>query len=120
MSIEKINFSKEGLDSLLSPLESDIVSYLWESKKPVSSTDVFLKVGKKNRVAATTISVTLDRLFEKELVDRTVERGKGGLKYLYRAKISREDLADQLSQRFVQFLKGTFGASSVAHLKKRL
>lgn len=120
MEIGKINFSKTGLDSLMSPLESDLVDFLWKKKAPCTSGELFAALGKKHAIASSTVSVTLDRLHAKGLVTRTISRGKGGLKYWYSPKVSREELADQLSSEFVSFLKGTFGAASIAHLKKRL
>lgn len=105
---------------MLSALESDLVDSLWKSKAPLTSKELFDEWGDKHHVASSTISVTLDRLFEKGLLDRKVERGRGGLKYLYSAKLSREELANELSDKFVHFLKQTFGSASIAHLKKRL
>jgi len=88
MELSKINFEKEGLGSLVGSLEADVLDGLWHSGEKQSCRQVFDFVKKRNKVAYTTITVTLDRLYAKGLVEREIEKGKGGLKYRYGAKIS--------------------------------
>ena len=75
---------------------------------------------KKNKVAYTTVTVTMDRMYSRNLLKREIEKGKGGLKYMYEAKVSREELANKISKKFVSFLKATFGEPSIAYLKKNI
>lgn len=120
MDISKINFEKGGLNSLVGGLEADVLKCLWQGKGWKTCRQVFECVGRKNNVAYTTITVTLDRMFEKGIVERSVDKGKGGLKYNYYARFSKEELANKLSKRFVGFLKKTFGETSIAYLKKNI
>ncbi|HLD58235.1 MAG TPA: BlaI/MecI/CopY family transcriptional regulator [archaeon] len=120
MELSKINFEKEGLGSLVGSLEADVLDGLWHSGEKQSCRQVFDFVKKRNKVAYTTITVTLDRLYAKGLVEREIEKGKGGLKYRYGAKISKEELGQNLSKRFVNFLKKNFGESSIAYLRKNI
>ena len=53
-------------------------------------------------------------------LERDIEKGKGGLKYNYYSKVSKEELANRLSKKFVGFLKRTFGEASIAYLKKNI
>ncbi len=118
MELNKINFERPGMQSLLGELESDILEVLWSDGER-NCRQVFDAVKKKHKVAYTTISVTLDRMHEKKLVERKVLRGKGGLSYRYSPKCSKEDIASRLSDQFLGFLKSTFGESSVAYLRKK-
>ena len=120
MELSKINFDKKGLNSVVGGLEADILECLWQGKDLKTCRHVYGLVKKKNNVAYTTISVTLDRLYSRGLVEREIEKGKGGLKYRYGAKISREELANRISKKFVNFLKATFGEPSIAYLRKNI
>ena len=120
MEISKINFDKKGLNSVIGELEADIMGSLWQKKEKQTCREIYGKVEKKNEVAYTTISVTLDRMYSRGLVERDVEKGPGGLKYKYGAKVSKEELANNLSKSFVKFLKSTFGEPSIAYLKKNI
>lgn len=119
MELNKINLGKQGIEGLVGGLESDILECLWRKGK-CSCKDVFGCVKKRHGIAYTTAAVTLDRLHEKGLVEREVLRGKGGLKYLYYPMYSREELSNQISDRFVSFLKKTFGEPSIAYLRKKV
>lgn len=120
MELSKINFDKKGLNSIVSGLEADILECLWQGKEKKTCRHVYEFVKKKNKVAYTTIAVTLDRMYSRGLMEREIEKGKGGLKYRYGAKITREDLANRISKKFVNFLKTTFGEPSIAYLRKNI
>ncbi|MFH1256503.1 MAG: BlaI/MecI/CopY family transcriptional regulator, partial [Candidatus Diapherotrites archaeon] len=68
----------------------------------------------------TTVTVTCDRMYGKGLLERKVERGKGGLKYIYSPKISKDQMASKISKKFVDYLRKSFGESSIAYLKKNI
>lgn len=119
MELHKIDFEKKGLNSLVGKLESDVMNSLWNKKK-ATCREVFNLVGKKKGMAYTTITVTMDRMHSKGLIERKIHKGKGGLIYTYSPKYSRKELSEKVSEKFVSFLKNTFGQSSVAYLKKKL
>ena len=120
MEVSKINFEKDGLNSLVGELEAGILNCLWQGKGKKNCRQVYAFVKRRNKVAYTTISVTLDRMHARGLVERDIEKGKGGLKYNYYAGLSKEELANKLSKKFVGFLKRTFGEASIAYLKKNI
>ncbi|MBU2476291.1 BlaI/MecI/CopY family transcriptional regulator [Candidatus Micrarchaeota archaeon] len=119
MELHKIDFEKKGLNSLIGKLESDIMDALWDKEK-ATCREVFDEAGEKNDVAYTTITVTMDRMHSKGLIERKIHKGKGGLIYTYSPKYSRKELSEEVSDKFVSFLKDTFGSSSVAYLRKKL
>jgi predicted transcriptional regulator len=119
MELNKIDFEKKGLNSLVGKLESDIMKALWKKKK-ATCREIFDVVRKKNNVVYTTITVTMDRMHSKGIIEREILKGKGGLIYVYSPKYSKEELSKEVSDKFVSFLKSTFGESSVAYLRKKL
>src|SRR3989338_4880655 len=119
MEIDKINLERTGLNSLFSELESDILNNLW-LRKSATVREVFTKIKREHKIAYPTVVVTLDRLYEKGLVDRTVQTCSGGLRYAYVPKVSRQELAEKLTDKMFVFLKRSFGESSTAYLRKKL
>ncbi len=120
MEVSKINFDKKGLNSIVGSLEADILECLWQDNARKSCRQVYDFVKKRNKVAYTTVTVTMDRLYSRRLLEREIEKGRGGLKYKYGAKVTKEELANRISKKFVNFLKATFGEPSIAYLKKNI
>jgi len=120
MDVSKINFDKKGLNSIVGGLEADILECLWLGDSKRTCRQVYDFVKKRNKVAYTTVTVTMDRMFSRNLLEREIEKGKGGLKYIYGAKVTKEELANGISKKFVNFLKATFGEPSIAYLKKNI
>ncbi|HLC79250.1 MAG TPA: BlaI/MecI/CopY family transcriptional regulator [archaeon] len=120
MDVSKINFDKKGLNSIVGGLEADILECLWQDKNKKSCRQVYDFVKKRNKVAYTTVTVTMDRMFSRNLLEREIEKGRGGLKYMYGARVTKEELANKISKKFLSFLKVTFGEPSIAYLKKNL
>jgi len=120
MELGKINLEKEGVEALVGSLESDIMNYLWKKKDGCTCREMHDALGRKHDIATTTITVTCDRMHAKGLLERKVERGKGGLKYIYAPKLSKEQIVSKLSKKFVNYLRNSFGESSVAYLKKNI
>ncbi len=120
MELSKINFDKKGMNSIVGELEADILDCLWRDGSNKTCRQVYDIVKKKNNVAYTTITVTMDRMYSRRLLVREIEKGKGGLKYMYGAKVTKEELANRISKKFVNFLKTTFGEPSIAYLRKNI
>lgn len=118
MELNKIDFEKKGLNAILGKLESEIMPVLWKKEK-ATCREIFDSVKKNNAVAYTTITVSMDRMHSKGIVERKTTKGKGGLIYIYSPKYSRKELSKGISDKFVCFLKDTFGESSTAYLRKK-
>jgi len=67
-------------------------------------------------VAYTTVSTVLDRLHEKEMVDRRKEPYRGGSRYVY----EYIDISDEYISRVVDNLTTVFGEKAVANLATRV
>lgn len=120
MDISKINFDKKGLNSIVGSLEADILECLWQGQEKKTCREVYDFVKKKNNIAYTTVTVTMDRMYSRNILGREIEKGRGGLKYNYCAKVTKEELANKISKKLVSFLKSTFGEPSIAYLKKNI
>lgn len=117
--MRKLDFEGKDIDSLFSRLEADILKYLWN--RGYGNTNIVYKLlGEKHDVTHSTIAVTLGRLYEKKILNRRPERGKGGLKFVYYPKFTKEEFGNHLANKFIGFLRRNFGENCIANLKKSI
>lgn len=105
-------YNLEGVrtDSFLGPLEAKVLDTIWASEvRPLTVREVHRALGEDNKLAYTTIMTTMNRLFEKGLLDREVKSGKGGLYYVYWPKMERDDFELSAIQGVLGSLIDKFG-----------
>ncbi len=111
-----VSLEKKGLNVFLNDAESDIIDFLWKGDGAfVKDVHAALKGHKLSHV---TVCVYLDRLYEKGLVDRKALAGKGGLKYWYYTKISREEFGKKLSNKLASVVRDAFGSATANYFMK--
>ena len=110
---------KINTGSPFSDLETDILNYLW-SKGEGRSRTIYLLFGGKHGVTHSTVAVTLNRLHEKGILKRKSETARGGVRFVYHPTMTKEELGTDIGYNFLEFLRNTFGESSIANLKKKL
>jgi predicted transcriptional regulator len=82
--LPQYNIERKDLEAFLGPLEASIMTDIWNSKKrPLSVRDVHESLKASKDIAYTTVMSTMNRLYEKGILDRQIEKGKGGLYYVY-------------------------------------
>lgn len=105
-------YNLEGVrtDSFLGPLEAKVLDTIWASEeRPLTVREVHRSLGEDNKLAYTTIMTTMNRLFEKGLLDREVKSGKGGLYYAYWPKMERDAFERSAIQGVLGSLIDKFG-----------
>lgn len=70
------------------------------------------EIGGRRKIAYTTVSTVLDRLYKRRLVRRTKTTSRGGAKYIY-TYAAPPDVRTSLVQRAVNQLVSAFGPSIV-------
>jgi predicted transcriptional regulator len=109
-SISQYNVEGKNLEAFLGPLEASIIEIVWCSKKrPITVRDVLEILKKKKTIAYTTVMNTMDRLYEKGLLDRRVEKGKGGVFYVYWPKLEKQKFTQAAVREVLASLMGNFG-----------
>jgi len=94
----------------LGELEADILGAVQKLGK-ASAREVMKQVSDR-RLAYTTISTVLDRLYQKGMVRRTRMIGRGGTKYVYSSS-SSADLRASIVNKALDRLVSAFGPSIV-------
>jgi len=101
----------------LSPLEKDILSEM-EHGKRFSAADIYHSLSKKRKVAQSSVSVLLDRLFKKGLLQRETETARGGTRFLYTLDINREKYERGVVENTVDALIQKFGSNAIAYFNE--
>lgn len=109
---------KRGLETVFSSLEADIMRSLWK-KSPLRVKELHKELGRRHNVALTTIAVTMDRLYERKIVERRIEAGRGGLHYLYYPARAKEEFEKSLIDQTVNKLIEVFGKTAVSYFDER-
>jgi len=92
----------------LGELERKVMDVLWR-REQMSTREVTTQLQKNSDIAYTTIATILDRLHEKELVNRV----KNGKSYTYEAAVAKEDYISNLSASFLDGLFTSFGERAI-------
>ncbi len=104
--------------NVLSPLEQDVLKILW-SNKNLKVRDIYVKLSPKRKVALTSIAVILDRLYSKNLVDRTFETARGGVRYIYFPKKDENSFKKTIVETTVDKLIEKFGPIALSYFNER-
>lgn len=103
--------------SVLSPLEGEILELLWKAPSEARVKDIHSRL--KAKAAQTSVAVMLDRLYEKRLVSRKTQQGRGGLYYLYSPRVTKEEFNNSVLAASVDSLLAQFGPSAVNYFNER-
>ena len=113
----KSNFITKDVVDSLSPLEVDIINALVPDKK-YRVKDIYAMV--KSKASKSSISVILDRLYQKGLVSRTVENAKGGMRFIYTLEQSKERFEKSVVENVVESVIKKFGSKAVVYFNESL
>lgn len=104
------NMEGKSLEAFLGPLEANVMDAIWGSKKtPITVREIHVDLNKARKMAYTTVMSTMDRLFEKGLLDRKIEKGRGGLYYVYWPKLEKVSFQKSAVREVLASLMGNFG-----------
>jgi predicted transcriptional regulator len=97
-----------AVKSELGPLELKIMQLMWK-KHSSTVREIYEIISKERKIALTTISTTMNRLYKKELLTREIETGKGGLFYIYKIKESKKGFEKKISQNLAKQIIKSYG-----------
>jgi predicted transcriptional regulator len=106
----------ESLETVLGPLEYDVIETIWGMTQPVKVREVYEELRKSKKIAYTTVMTTMNTLFEKGLLDRRIENGKRGLVYAYWSKMSKVEIEKTAVKQVIDSLIKNFGETATSYL----
>lgn len=98
---------EEGPRTVLSQLESEIMKIMWKEKRATART-VYSLLNSRQRVCRSKVNSTMNALCKKGLLSSSIGRGRGGLRYVYRVKVSRGRFEREVVETVVGSLLRSF------------
>jgi len=103
--------------TLLSPLERNVLKLLWPDKK-MRVKEILLKLPSK--VALSSVAVICDRLHEKGLLKREIEKSeKDCIRYVYYPSKDKANFEKSVIEKAVNNLINAFGQTAVSYFNER-
>ncbi|MBI2135882.1 BlaI/MecI/CopY family transcriptional regulator [Candidatus Woesearchaeota archaeon] len=116
--MKEVKVLTNDYETILSPLENDVLNILWPDKS-LRVREIYEKLKGKRKVALTSVAVILDRLHERSIVERKIETARGGLRYLYTPKQTKQEFDAQIIDTAVNKLINQFGNTAVSYFNER-
>lgn len=114
--VRPLRMGKKGVELRLHELEAAIMETVWSDfPGEFSVSDVLVLLERQREIAYTTAMTTINRLYEKGLLSRARE----GKRYVYRAKLSREEFLASTARDVLAGL-GPLGGKAIALLAERV
>ncbi len=105
-------------DSLLSPLEGDVLRVLWPDKS-MRVREIHARLKEKRKVALSSVAVICDRLHDKGIVARKIETARGGVRYVYYPTQDKSSFEKSVVEKTVNKLIEAFGPTAVSYFNDR-
>ncbi len=97
-----------AIKSNLGPLELTIMKLMWENGLSTVRA-IYEVLSKERKIALTTVSTTMNRLFQKGLLTREIQTGKGGLFYNYKVKETKKGFENKSSRNLAKQIIDSYG-----------
>jgi predicted transcriptional regulator len=110
---------RKGVQTVLSPLESEVMEIMWKEKRATART-VYTRLKSRHSVNRTTVNVVMGSLRRRGLLTSSVSKGKGGLKYIYKVKTSRAKFEQEVVGKVLDSLLESFGKTAKKMMKEKL
>lgn len=110
---------KQGAQTVLNPLESEIMEILWKEKK-ATARHVFNRLKVKHSMGRSAVNATMNGLCKRGLLSTKLSKGKGGLKYIYRIKLSRGRFEREVVDKIIDSLFESYKRTAQKKMKEKL
>ena len=97
-----------AIRSRLGPLELTIMKVMWDNKLSTVR-EIYKELTKERKIALTTVSTTMNRLYKKGFLTREIQTGKGGLFYNYKVKETKSGFENKISKSLANQILESYG-----------
>ncbi len=113
------NPHKEGFQTVLNPIESEIILIMWREKRATVRT-VQTLLGNKTTLKRSSVNAAMKSLCERGLLTSSVSKGKGGLKYVYKIKVSRRGFENEVVEKVIDSLLKCYEKKAKKMMREKL
>lgn len=118
MEPNEFKLTEEGIKAVLPPLEAEIMEYMWKVKVATAG-EVYEHMKQKHPdIRRSTVSILMNRLCERGLLSRSVDYGRGGMRYVYSITTTREEFEEKIVQKIFDALMSNFREATYAYLSR--
>ncbi|WP_456367244.1 BlaI/MecI/CopY family transcriptional regulator [Thermococcus sp.] len=118
MKPHEFKLTEEGIRAVLPPLEAEVMEHMWKVYVATAG-QVYEELKKKHpEIRRSTVSIVMNRLCEKGLLKRSVERGRGGMRYVYAITTTKEEFEQKVVQSILEALINNFREATYAYLSR--
>jgi len=110
---------KQGAQTVLSPLESEIMEILWKEKK-ATARHIYNRLKVKHSISRSAVNATMNGLCKRGLLNTKLSKGKGGLRYIYRIKLSRGRFESEVVDKIIDSLFESYKRTAQKRIKEKL
>ncbi|AFK23046.1 BlaI/MecI/CopY family transcriptional regulator [Pyrococcus sp. ST04] len=118
MEPSEFKLNQKGIKAVLPSLEAEIMEYMWEVGEATAGEVYEYLKNKYPEIRRSTVSILMNRLCEKELLTRRMERGRGGIRYIYKITTTREEFERKIVEKIIDSLMANFREATYAYLSK--
>ncbi len=111
--------NRKGTLTVLSQLESEVMTIMWREKRATART-VHTLLKSKHSVNRSRINATMNSLCKRGLLKSSVRKGRGGLRYVYKVKISRKKFERAVVGKVLDSLLESFEKTSKKLIQEKL
>ena len=115
----KTKFLTKEIITSLSPFETVIVKSM-KSKINYDVKKIYKLVRRRKKISKSSVSVLLDRLYKKGLVNRRVDSSSNKLKFLYRIEINKRHYEKELIDNIIKSAVQKFGSKAITYFHENL
>ncbi len=113
------NPHKQGVQTVLSPLESEVMGIMWREKRATVRT-VHTRLKSKHSINRSKVNAVMSSLRKRGLLTSSVSKGRGGLKYIYKVKICRRKFEREVVGKVLDSLLESYEKTSKKLMPEKL
>jgi len=113
------NPHRKGLLTVLSPLESEVMTIIWRENHATART-VYTLLKSKHSINRSRINAIMNSLCKRGLLKSSLSKGRGGLRYVYKVKISRKRFEQGVVDKVLDSLLESYENTSKKLMQEKL
>lgn len=110
---------RQGLQTVLSPLESEVMGIMWREKSATART-IYTLLKSKHSINRPTVTSAMNSLCKRGLLKKTISKGKGGLRYVFKVQVSRGRFEREVVGKVLDSLLESYKNTAKRQMREKL
>ena len=110
---------RRGLQTVLNPLESEVMGMMWREKSATART-IYTLLKSKHSINRPTVTSAMNSLCKRGLLKKTISKGKGGLRYVFKVQVSRGRFEREVVGKVLDSLLESYKKTAKRQMREKL